>query len=91
MFGGEKDEFLTDREILASIDPKSYPEELAKLNNMIMNEKMMINLIQALLNTGIPQVLESSKIAIRDTYIKTEKEQVFKNNGLLYLLKHWAK
>jgi hypothetical protein len=51
----------------------------------------MINLIQALLNTGIPQVLESSKIAIRDTYIKTEKEQGFKNNGLLYLLKHWAK
>ena len=58
---------------------------------MIMNEKMMINLIQALLNTGIPQVLESSKIAIRDIYIKTEREQVVKNNGLLYLLKHWAK
>ena len=41
---------------------------------MLMNEKMMVNLIQALLNTGIPQVLEYSKIQIRDTYIKTERE-----------------
>jgi len=50
---GEKDEFLTDREIGLAIDPKQYPEEIARLNNMVMNEKMMINLIQALLNAGI--------------------------------------
>jgi len=45
LIGGEKDEFLTDREIGLSIDPKQYPEEIGRLNNMVMNEKMMINLI----------------------------------------------
>jgi len=43
-----------------------------------------------LLNSGITEVLEYSKVLIRDTYIKTEREQVFKNNGLIYLLKHYA-
>ena len=45
VIGAEKDEFLTDREIGLAIDPNQFPDEIARLNNMVMNEKMMINLI----------------------------------------------
>ena len=53
LIGEEKEEYLTDKEIYQALDVKLFPDENNKFNNMIMNERMMVNQIQCFLNTGI--------------------------------------
>jgi hypothetical protein len=55
------------------------------------HEKMIINQLQCLFNTGINVLVEYIRAQILDTYIKIERKYKFKNKGLLYLLNLYEK
>ena len=50
------------------------------------SEKLIVNLLQCLIQTGIKVLADFARTSILDSYIKTEKRLKFKNKGLLYLL-----
>jgi hypothetical protein len=55
------------------------------------NERMIVNLLQCLIQTGIKVLAEFSREALLEAYIKTEKNLNFSNKGILYLLKFFEK
>lgn len=55
------------------------------------HEKMIINLLQCIVNTGVKVLADFIRNQILETYIKIEKKLHFKNKGLLYILQIYDK
>lgn len=58
---------------------------------MRTSERLIVNLLQCLIQTGIKVLSEFSREKLLDAYIKTEKTLKFTNKGFLYLLKFFEK
>jgi hypothetical protein len=54
--------------------------------SMKTNERMIVNLLQVIIQTGIKVLSEFTREKLIEAYIKTEKNLKFSNKGILYLL-----
>jgi hypothetical protein len=55
------------------------------------SEKLIVNLLQCLIQTGIKVLADFSRQQLLESLLKTEKKLKFRNKGLIYLLSFFEK
>lgn len=88
--GGQSD-LIDDSVVQAVISPTNNQEESARYMSLKTSEKLIINLLQCLVQTGIKVLADFARTQVLESYVKTEKRLKFRNKGLLYLLSFFEK
>jgi hypothetical protein len=89
---------IDDAQIKSLINPHATPftsgasssltlsEESSQYLQIRTDEKLTINLLQCLVQTGIVLLQDHIRTKVLEQYLLTEKKLKFRNKGLLYLL-----
>mmetsp|Transcript_29766 Transcript_29766/g.45366 ORF Transcript_29766/g.45366 Transcript_29766/m.45366 type:complete len:223 (+) Transcript_29766:2155-2823(+) len=83
---GGKEVPQDDSQIQQALDPQAHQEEAATYMNLKTTEKLIINLMQCLIQTGSKVLVEFIRDEVLQAYLALEKKYKFQNKGLHYLL-----
>jgi len=82
---------LDDGHIFKVFDHRLYPEESVAYINYKTNEKMIVNLLQCMINSGHAHLGEFIKTQSLSTFVAIETRHKFRNKGLYYILSLFGK
>ena len=68
------------------INPAENQDESSQFMSIKTSEKLIMNLLQCLMQSGIKVLVDYIKGQVLEHYIKIEKKLKFRNKGLIYLL-----
>jgi len=77
---------IDDSDLQALLNPLTNPDDSSLYMQMLTNEKMIINQLQCLYNTGIKVLADFLRQMTVQCIVKIEKRHKLRNKGLLYLL-----
>jgi len=77
---------LEDKTIAPFFDQQFFPDEFEKYQQMKMNEKMIVNLVQCLVHSGHSVFSDFILEKLCKTYNHIEHKLKFRNKGLYYLM-----